>query len=189
MGCSQSLKEFNDYYSNGVLRLHCYKKNNMLCGPTRLYYENGNSREVSNYINNMLFGQYMSFHKNGELYIDKYSYGYYDLYAKWYNEQGLLILHSICGNDRINLCATYQNNKLESFVVSGGTMSMLGSRTLYDISPHRDVKIVCDLRIINPIRVLQQKFKKHIYRTILNELNNIIHVIDLSEMIVRYIKN
>jgi hypothetical protein len=128
--------------------------------------------------------EYYTYYDNNNLQSHVTKWQHYED-VKYYDICGNITSHDIC-NGVFILCATYRNNKLETYY-----MQMVGFITLpYNIierHPHEPFFI--NLLIIHPIRSVQKRFKKRMYSVIFNELNQVIYVNDISKLIISYIKN
>lgn len=180
--------DYEEFYDTGE-RLSLFRAvEQNLRGLYTKYHKNGNVQILCNFEQGKVQGQYLEYHENEVLKEEKYYVnGVPYKYIKKYNDSGVLLEYHIFIDDiPYLLCAYYTN----------GTLTMYCIRHTMIFGPHQIIynkystyvwKI--DLSIIIPIRNIQRRFKKHMYNIILNELNNIIYIIDLSKMIIQYIKN
>lgn len=169
MGLTSSVTEHKEYSNDKQLLCHYFMKNNML------------------------HGSYKSYYYNTKLNIDtQYNNGHQHNYYKQYDTQGIIIRHNIYhkSKDRIThsaQCAVYLRDKLCEYYIETDTKYYHDRQDIYYV--RKSIKyIMINLSIINPIRSVQRKFRSHLYSKILNTLNYIIKINDLSLLIVSYIQ-
>jgi hypothetical protein len=202
--------EYKEYRETGDLQFKCQYKNNMKCGTYTYYFMNGSIAVSCHYMTDVLHGPYTEYDIQGDmrftcdytnghilghnLYFNPYGeiskdiyYSSNHNYAKEYDWHKKLMCHigfwKEIQNTYIGIRANYSNNKLCAFFIENESFER---RYIYNIS--KDDDIIIDLNVINPIRIIQLKFRSKKYNKILNELNRVIIDV-LSRLIMSYLKN
>lgn len=209
MGSSPSLIEHKEYYDSDELHYHYYTIKNKGCGPYRSYDHNERLRSACNYENDFLSGRFTNYSENGFVDNEFYYNDHIQTYSRVYDDINSVF---ICTNKAYHknkstlpdiLSAIYVDEKLYSYNieyswrVSGNSSyvkkiiyhmphlhRMPHSHRLWIAHPY-----IIDLSVINPIRNIQKRFRDNMYSQILNELNLMIHINDLSLVVISYIKN
>jgi hypothetical protein len=211
------LKEHNIYYTDGFLKQHYFTKNDVIHGAYIEFHPNSELKRTCYYHHGTVSGRDLEYYENGKLYMDRYDVkGFYGNYCKLYDEYGSLTTHIIYHNTikesffTHEFRAEYTNNILSLYSIDTHIKNdlyeenndYLKYHVVYNIKPRNDTKFdlwlaggsdddilygKIDLSIINPLRSLQKRFRKHIYSTILNELNHVIKINDLSKLILLYL--
>jgi hypothetical protein len=176
---SASIKERKRFYSDGKLESIYFIKNGRFYGTYKSFYHNGIvniircydehgeiSHETEYYNNKQLARE--TYYKNGLRHGDN----------KWYNMDGRLESHTIYHYDYFVLYAIYNNNILDYYITNKCTIYKGTSPSGY---------MHINLAIVNPIRTLQRRFRRKYYGPILNYLNDVIGVIDMSYIILSYV--
>jgi hypothetical protein len=88
--------------------------------------------------------------------------------------------HNIFNNNNLSLYASHRNNKLYCY---GIFRNVLCNYKLYNHYKCIDVSII---KIINSICVLQRHFRYRMHILIIDYLNNVIGINDVSKIIVSY---
>lgn len=88
-------------------------------------------------------------------------------------------------NNKYLLYAEYVNKKLSSY---GIEYFHKGTKVIYNNSLDDPHTFMIDLSIINPIRLIQRRFGRRLYFVILNEVNTVIRINNISQIIISYFK-
>lgn len=184
-----SIVEHKEYYNNKVLQAYYFTKNCKRYGVCKEYHMNGTIQYISNYHNGRICGRLLTYFDNGQIHIDTYSKsGLYYKYYKLYNENGRLCEHIVYHRRKnrlvFSLCADYTNNTLRYYIYNGTNATR---QYIYNVSKSYDH--IIDLKIINPIRSIQQHFRTKMYSRVFSALNDVISINDLSRIVLSYIKN
>jgi hypothetical protein len=84
-----------------------------------------------------------------------------------------------------SLYAEYVNKKLSSYSIK---YYYKGTKIIYNNSLDDPHKFIIDVSIINSIRSIQRKFRRRSYVMILNEVNTVIRINDISQIVTSYLK-
>jgi hypothetical protein len=192
MGCSTSLVERTQYFDSGELLEHYYIFNGKCCGLSTQYHRNGTIRQICNYNNNTPYGPFMTFFEDETL----LTYGHYINNTlceyKEYDIFGSLVQYVVINFYRTNkeitefraeFHAEFMNNKLCTYIIEYRYSHTF--RTIYNTT--NKYNIILKSSIINGIIHLQKCFKRRKYTPIINILNTIIGINDISQLVISYI--
>jgi hypothetical protein len=185
-----SIVEHKEYYNDKVLKTHYITKNGKRHGICKEYHRNGVIQYISDYHNDIMCGRSLTYFDNGQVQMDTYSKkGVYYEYCKLYNKNGKLFEHIVYHRHKnklvFSLCADYTDNVSRYYIYNANNTTR---QYIYNVSRSYD-HIIIDLKIINPIRSLQEQFRNKMYSKIFNALNDVININDLSQIVLSYIKN
>jgi hypothetical protein len=193
MGCSTSLVEHKEFYDSGELRQRHYSIAGIVYGVTKIYQKNGDVILLNYYHNNIIY-RTTGFYNGGIIWIDSYYYYHNNdviEYRKKFDRNGSVredivyaISNEIPGYRRYSMSAEYVNTKLIRYSIRYAKLND-GKRT-YLISRGKRNSNIIDLSIINPIRSFQRIFRRRLYFPILNILDHVINVHDISLLVLSY---